>query len=180
LLNLAGTLSSLAAFRVHNESHPLKAARQVTALITLALGVFLAWQGTGLRIEGDFGPGPGFFPFWIGCGISVLSALWLAQLMLRRTTEADGAFLPPREGAAKLTLVIGALIAFMLLLRPIGFNLAMLGLLLVLFFAIDRTHVAAKLVIAVAASFGVNWLFEHALNVPLPDASIPALQALGL
>jgi len=157
----------------------LQAARRITALISLALGVYLAWQGTKLRIEGDFGPGPGFFPFWVGCGVAVLAVLWLAQLLLRPAAESGEAFLPTREGAAKLALVTGALVGFMLLLRPIGFNLAMLGLLLVLFFAIDRRHVAAKLAIAVAASFGVHWLFEHALNVPLPDASIPALQQLG-
>ncbi len=158
----------------------MKAARQVTALLALALGAYLAWQGTKLRIEGDFGPGPGFFPFWIGCGIAVLSALWLAQLVFQRASVSPEAFLPTREGAAKLALVVGALVDVVLLLRPIGFNLAMLGLLLVLFFAIDRRHVVAKLVIAVAASFGVHWLFEHALGVPLPDASLPALQALGL
>ncbi|MBL8697630.1 MAG: tripartite tricarboxylate transporter TctB family protein [Alphaproteobacteria bacterium] len=158
----------------------MKAARLVTALLVLALGVYLAWQGTRLRIEGDFGPGPGFFPFWIGSGIAVLATAWLAQLVLRPAVAAGERFLPPRDAAAKLAIVVGALVAFMLLLRPIGFNLAMLGLLLVLFFAVDRRHAAAKVAIAVAASFGVHWLFEHALNVPLPDAALPALQALGL
>lgn len=155
------------------------AARIVTALLTLALGAYLAWQGTRLRLEGDFGPGPGFFPFWIGCGLALLSAFWLVQLVLKRDAEAGLAFLPPRGSRATIVLVLAALVAFMLLLRPIGFNLAMLGLLLVLFFTIDRRHVPAKLAIALAGSFGVHWLFEKALNVPLPDASLPALQQLG-
>lgn len=157
----------------------MNAARQATALLTVALGAFLAWQGTRLRIEGDFGPGPGFFPFWIGVALASLGGLWLAQLVLRPAGDSRAAFLPPRDSRGRLVVVFAALIGFMLLLRPIGFNLAMLGLLLVLFFTIDRRFVIAKVAIALAASFGVHWLFERLLSVPLPYASLPALQLLG-
>lgn len=158
----------------------MKAARQTTALLACALGAFLAWQGTRLRIEGDFGPGPGFFPFWIGLALVVLGGLWMAQLVLKPAADVGAAFLPPRDSRGRLALVLASLVGFMLLLRPIGFNLAMLGLLLVLFFAVDRKFVAAKIAIALVASFGVHWLFERMLNVPLPYASLPALQTLGL
>lgn len=157
----------------------MKAARLVVALLVLVLGASLAWQGTRLRLEGDFGPGPGFFPFLIGCGLALLSALWIVQIALQSGAASGIAFLPPRESRTTLVVVLAALVGFMLLLRPIGFNLAMLGLLLVLFFAIDRRHVPAKLAIAVVGSFGVHWLFEKALNVPLPDAGLPALQQFG-
>jgi len=93
----------------------------------------------------------------------------------------DGApFLPPRGSRGVILAALGALVAFMALLRPIGFDLAMLALLLALFFAIDRTHPVAKLAIAVVASFGVHWAFETLLSVPLPNAGIPFLRQLGL
>ncbi len=158
----------------------MKAARQITALLAFALGAFLVWQGRRLRIEGDFGPGPGFFPFWIGIALVVLGGVWMAQLVLKPAGDAGAAFLPARDSRGRLAVVFAALVGFMLLLRPIGFNLAMLALLLVLFFAIDRKFVVAKITIAFAASFGVHWLFERKLNVPLPYASVPALQHLGL
>lgn len=152
-------------------------ARLVTAVICMGLGGYLAWQGTRLKLEGFFGPGPGFFPFWIGCAILVLGALWSVQIV--RSEPSVEAFLPPRERRATMAIVIGGLLGFMLLLRPIGFDLAMLSLLLVLFFAIDRSHPGAKIVIAVAGSFGVHWLFENMLRVPLPGAQIEALSRLG-
>lgn len=161
----------------------MKAARQVTGLIVVALGIFLAWQGTRLRIDGDFGPGPGFFPFWIGLALAAMGLAWSLRLAFGAAV-ADGddgqeAFLPPRENLVLVAAAVGALLCFMLLLRPIGFDLAMLALLLAMFFAIDRSHAVAKVAIAIVASFGVHWVFEALLGMPLPNAAIPALRQLG-
>ncbi len=159
----------------------MKPARQVTGLLVVAFGAFLAWQGTRLRIEGDFGPGPGFFPFCIGLALAALGIAWSARLAFGAPAQDDGEpFLPPREARVVIAAAIGALVAFMVLLRPIGFDLAMMALLLALFFLVDRTHPVAKLVIAVVASFGVHWAFETLLAVPLPNAGIAFLRQFGL
>ena len=55
----------------------------------------------------------------------------------------------------------------------------MLGLLLGLFFAYDREHALAKVVVALAGSVGTHYVFERFLRVPLPDATLPALRSLG-
>ena len=68
---------------------------------------------------------------------------------------------PEPGGALRVASIIGALVAFALLLTPLGFQLTMLGLLLVLFFAFDRTHVGAKLA----------W--------PSPAASAPTTRSSG-
>lgn len=141
---------------------------QVASLVFAAGGSFLVYQGFRLRLDGQLGPGPGFFPFWIGLAICGLSFLWLVQVSKAPASEIDPDFLPSRSRGIGLLLVLAAMVAFMLLLRPIGFNLAMLGLLLFLFFAIDRKFVLAKLAIALIASFGLHWVFEKVLKVPLP------------
>lgn len=158
----------------------MKAARQVTGLLVVALGIFLAWQGTRLRIDGDFGPGPGFFPFWIGLALAAMGTAWSARLAFGTAAAGDsGEFLPPRGARLVIGATIGALVAFMLLLRPLGFDLSMLALLLALFFLVDRSHVVAKVAIALVASFGVHWVFETLLAVPLPNATLPYLRQLG-
>jgi hypothetical protein len=106
---------------------------------------------------------------------------WSARLAFGAPAPDDDApFLPPRESRVVILAALGALVAFMALLRPIGFDLAMLALLLALFFLVDRTHPVAKLAIAVAASFGVHWAFETLLSVPLPNAGIAFLRQFGL
>jgi putative tricarboxylic transport membrane protein len=159
----------------------MHAARRATGLAVILLGLFLVWQGTRLRIQGDFGPGPGFFPFWIGCALAALGTVWSAQRAFARAADeaSDAAFLPPPGARATIAIVIAALLGFMLLLRPFGFDLAMLALLLTLFFAIDRGHPRAKILIALVGSFGVHRVFETVLAVPLPGAALPALRQLG-
>lgn len=157
----------------------MKRIYQATSLLSAGIGVFFILQGLQLQLEGQVGPGPGFFPFCIGIGLVVLSAVWLAQVSLRPAEALAPDFLPPRRELIMLGTIVLALIAFMLLLRPLGFNLAMLALLLFLFFVIDREHKVAKLVTAVIGSFGVHHVFEQWLRVPLPFASLPMLRQLG-
>jgi len=157
----------------------VKRVHQITGLIFLGIGAFLVHQGYRLRLEGQLGPGPGFFPFWIGVALSALSVVWVAQSTLRPAPVAAPDLVPARADALRLLTVIAALVAFMLLLRPIGFDLAMLSLLLFLFFVMDRRHAVAKVVIAGLGSFGVHAVFEQILRVPLPYASLPLLTRLG-
>jgi putative tricarboxylic transport membrane protein len=158
----------------------VRRVHQAASLLIAGIGVFLVFQGMRLRLEGQVGPGPGFFPFWIGVTLTVVSLLWLVQSSLRQATVAAASLLPPRRDLLMLVSVVLALIVFMLVLRTIGFNLAMLGLLLFLFFVVDRQHAVAKVVIAFVGSFGVHYVFEQLLRVPLPFASLPLLRQLGL
>lgn len=158
----------------------MKRIYQVTGLIFFGIGLLLVFQGQALKIQGDFGPAPGFFPFWVGIALSAMSLLWFAQVSLAPAPALPADFIPERPQLRAIIVVVLALIAFMLLLRPIGFNLAMLGLLLLLFFAAGRDHPIAKIVIAFAGSFGLHYVFEQILRVPLPFASIEFLRQLGL
>jgi putative tricarboxylic transport membrane protein len=150
--------------------------RQAAALVVTAIGVFLALAGVRLRLEGQYGPGPGFLAFWVGLALAVLGPVWLVQVSLAPPPA-------PRPsapgGPARVAAILGALAAFAVLLAPLGFTLVMLGLLLGLFFAYDREHALAKIVVALVGSVGTHYVFERFLRVPLPDATLPALRSLG-
>jgi hypothetical protein len=154
----------------------LTRVRQAAALIVTAIGVFLVLAGVRLRLEGQYGPGPGFLAFWVGLALAVLGPVWLVQVSLAPPPA-------PRPsapgGPARVAAILGALAAFAVLLAPLGFTLVMLGLLLGLFFAYDREHALAKIVVALVGSVGTHYVFERFLRVPLPDATLPALRSLG-
>jgi putative tricarboxylic transport membrane protein len=155
----------------------VKAVRQLSALVLAGTGVFLVFAGIRLRLEGQYGPGPGFLAFWVGLPLAILSAVWLGQVSLAPATPAPTG--SERGGLVRVASIILTLVTFAVLLTPLGFKLVMLALLLGLFFAYDREHVLAKIGMAVAASVGTHYVFSHYLRVPLPDASLPALRALG-
>lgn len=153
---------------------------QVASLLLLSLGLFLVYQGRAIGLAGHFGPGPGFFAFWVGIALATLSLAWGAQASLRAAKAVPPGFVPERSGIVRVASVMLAMVAFAVLLTPLGFNLAMLGLLLFLMLAFGREYLAGKIVIAVAGSFGVHYVFEKLLRVPLPYSSIAFLRDLGL
>ena len=152
----------------------------VMALLFVAAGLFMTYGGYSLKLKGQYGPGPGFTAFWIGLPLTVLSAIWLVQLCLQWRARDPASFESERGGLRRVAAVLLALVAFGALLVPFGFDLAMLALLLFLFFAFTRDHPILKIAIAFAGSFGVHYSFEHFLRVPLPHASIGFLRGLGL
>jgi hypothetical protein len=157
----------------------VKRVRQLASLVLAATGVLLVLAGLRLRLEGQYGPGPGFLPFWVGVPLAILSVIWLGQVSLARADAAPLGAESGLGGGMRVASILAALVAFALLLTPLGFTLCMLGLLLFLFFASDRRHVIAKLIVALAGSAGTQYAFERLLRVPLPSASLPALRSLG-
>src|SRR5262245_59050860 len=153
---------------------------QGASALFLALGAWLAWQGTQLGVQGMLGPGKGFFAFWVGLAMALFAGLWFVRASFGPVIAIDPAAIPPRDGLLRVVGVLFASVAFMLLLRPLGFNLSMFGLLLVVFFIADRNYPLLKVAIAIVASFGLHYLFEQALRVPLPYSSFEMLSRLGL
>ena len=152
---------------------------QSTSLLSLGVGLYLVFQGRALGLAGQFGPGPGFFAFWVGVTLTMVSIIWGCQVSLQPVEPRPADFIPERGGILRVSLVVIALVAFNFLLDPLGFNLAMFGLLVFLLFAFGREYPILKIVISIAGSFGVHYVFEKLLLVPLPYSPVAFLRNLG-
>jgi hypothetical protein len=159
---------------------PARPALQVTSLIFIAIGLFVLVSGLQLRLFDRYGPGAGMFPALIGGGLALAGLVWLLQLSF----GAAGRDLAPidtdRAGLVRVGLTLAALLIFAALLPLLGFKLAMLLLLLAMLLGFKWEHVPLKIVLAIACSFGLHYVFEAGLRVPLPYSALPALRALGL
>lgn len=175
----------------------------VVAGLVLVLGVATAWGGWQLDYWTPLGPGPGFFPFWLGLLLGLLGAIWIgSDLRARRRTharvlaavenqpeETPGASVAPPttegEDEQPYDLRTSAAIVVSLcilagLLDVIGYQLSMLLFLFFHLFVMGRRGLLLALVISLAGSFGVFVIFTRLLTVALPTASIPFLAQLGL
>ncbi|MHB8771676.1 MAG: tripartite tricarboxylate transporter TctB family protein [Syntrophales bacterium] len=136
--------------------------------VMLAFGAFVILQSLKHSYYGsDFGPGPGFFSFWLGV---LLMALSLAQIVMtyRRPAEPlPAGFIPNREGVHRMLSIIGALAAALLLMTTLGYSLTMLGFCIFLLRRLGRQPWWLTLVLAAVASFGTAYLFML-LQVMLP------------
>ncbi len=140
------------------------------ALCALFLGMaFVAW---GYSLSDRLGPGPGFFPFWLGLVGAALTAGTIVQLWRGSTDlpEEDTAW-PDRAGALRAGLLLMGTCAAALALEPLGFRLTAFAFTIALLLALGVRRPVVIAVFALASSFGLFHVFYYWLKVPLPMGS---------
>jgi putative tricarboxylic transport membrane protein len=145
----------------------VRTADRIGAAVLLALAVaytataagrYTYWTATG--------PGSGFFPFWLGLGLAVLSALLLVSAVRRR--DPGPAWLPTGHGAARFVVVVIVTAVFIAVLPLLGMVLGTAVFLAVLLRMLEGHSWRATVAVAVGAAV-VNWaVFVLWLKVPFP------------
>jgi putative tricarboxylic transport membrane protein len=135
--------------------------------ILIALGLFVIGQSLGWEYMTRDGPGPGFFPMWIGIALVVLPALYMATHVydLKRGEPVHHT---SWSGAGIILLGWAAFMLIVALIKPIGF----IGALIVMAVIYVRLIYGRSLLAAAAVAFGSAlgfWvLFVKLLNLRLP------------
>ncbi len=136
--------------------------------ILLVFGGFVIHESLDLSYYGtDFGPGPGFFSFWLGVLLSVLSLIQIAGTFRGPREPLPEEFIPAAAGIRRMLCILGALVASLVLMKPLGFSLTMLGFCIFLFRTLGSQSWWLTLTLAVAGSFGLFYVFGL-LQVILP------------
>ena len=146
----------------------MKRGWQVALVALVATFAFFAFESFQLSLRDALGPGPGFFPFWLGVLGAVLAVFLLTQLHLNRVDLGTEALVFDRAGVRNAMLVLVGLIVATALLDVIGFRLSMLLLIPYLLLVLGVRNWVTVGICAVAGSFGVYYVFFDLLKVPLP------------
>ncbi len=154
---------------------------QVASLIILAGSAYVMVESR-IRINyyTEYGPGPGFFPFWCGVLMALFSTIWLLQVTRGPASGSAMDLVPDRIASIRIVAVIAALCLFAFLLGYLGFLLTMFAFLLILLFALGRQRLLLTLILSVGLSWGMTYLFRSMLDVQLPLSNIEFLANLGL
>jgi hypothetical protein len=90
---------------------------RVSGLFWLAVALFAAAQGLSLGLGSLRHPGAGFFPFWGGLVLGLLSVL----LVVRSPTQDAPSAARLRPDTVKPVVAAGAILGYLLLLEVLGF-----------------------------------------------------------
>jgi putative tricarboxylic transport membrane protein len=153
---------------------------QVISLVFLALGLYVVMESIRLVYMLPMGPGPGFFPFWLGALIAALAAVWFVRTTIRPPEPAEESFLPRGTAARRILSVLAATALMPALGEHLGFRLTMLACLLFLLGVAGRQKPLVTIPISLIGSFGVYFVFHDLLDVYLPTARFSPLLELGL
>lgn len=144
-------------------------ANIIAGLAVLLLGlatIIAAWLT--LPYSGEFGPGPGFLPTWLGITLTVC-AIPVLITDIRNTATSEKLFRPE---TMKCLQVLGLIVAVYLALPGLGFA-AGLGLITGGGMRLMGRHRwVSCAAAAIGTAVGIHYLFGQALGIPLPKGLI--------
>ena len=145
----------------------MRTADRIGAAVLLALAVaytataagrYTYWTATG--------PGSGFFPFWLGIVLAVLSTLLLVSAV--RRPDPGPSWIPRGHGAARFVVVVLVTAVFIALMPLLGMVLGTAVFLAVLLRMLEGHSWRATVAVAVGAAVA-NWaVFVLWLKIPFP------------
>lgn len=138
------------------------------------LGAWVVWHARGMQYDTPVGPGPGFFPTWLGGLLALLSLGALIEALRMPQPAAE------RPAWRDIAVTLGAVIAFGLGIERLGFVFTMFGVLLALLLAHGCRLFPTALLVAFVGSLGVGYAFNRWLGVFLPPAPFGLLASIGL
>lgn len=139
----------------------------VTSLFLIALGVFVVAQAWDWPYLTRDGPGPGFFPFWIGLALIGLSGWHIARQYAEARNGRSSA-VTSWKGAQPALVGWAALMIAAALIKPAGFTVTYALLTAFLIRVVYRQSWTAALVVSLVSA-AVFWvLFVKLLQVQLP------------
>jgi putative tricarboxylic transport membrane protein len=139
----------------------------IAAACLAAFGIYVVYVGSKLSYVSEVGPGPGFFPFWIGIGLLVFGAyqMVLSYASARRHSDPVA---PLWSGSGRALGAWLGLAVAIALFRWIGFALSFVLLTIFLIVVLDRRPFVLAVGIGAGLALAFYIVFEFALGVSLP------------
>lgn len=141
---------------------------RIAAIFFLAVAVFFAVYARSVEIGTWNEPGPGFLPFWAGLTLAAMSVALLIGSCARKAWAVRPSFFPKSDSWKRVLATFLSLIAYNLLLNPLGFTLStFLFLAFLVKFIFPQTW-PRTLMVSVLGSVIARLLFINFLETQLP------------
>ncbi|MDI6755216.1 MAG: tripartite tricarboxylate transporter TctB family protein [Thermodesulfobacteriota bacterium] len=161
--------------KVNQTGNRKQRINQVFALLWLVVGVIFIIQSRGLEYMAEYGPGPGFLPFWLGVGFILLGLVLLAQVTFSRKEKEDLS-LPSKYAAWQMFLVMLGFFGFVFLGEKVGFLFCIGLLFFFLLGFVERRGWKFSLAISIISTFLFWAIFELGLQLRLPPGLLELLR----
>ena len=140
----------------------------MAGILLLILSVAAIVGSRDLVYKVEFSPGAGFFPFWLGVSLLILSLILLTKNTVLTSSAKEENPLPGKEALLRILSILGSLLVGILLFERIGFLITMFVFVAFLLIVLEKYRWYSGILISLAMVFAVYGIFKIWLNVPLP------------
>lgn len=139
----------------------------ISGVCLAAFGIYVISVAAKLPYVSDVGPGPGFFPLWLGIGMVLGACCLVFPFFAPAANAANNQSQSWKSSGRALTGWLATIVAIFLLGR-IGFALSFVILTIFLIVALDRRPALLAVSVGVGLAVAFHLIFAVALDVSLP------------
>ena len=146
----------------------MRRCNQVVGILLLVFSIWVIWTSTELIYTVEFSPGAGFFPFWLGISLLILSVVLLLNNTILKLHMTEENPFPGRSALLRIISILGSLLVGLIVFERIGFLLTMGLLVAFLLIFLEKYRWYSGIVISALMVFAIYGVFKIWLDVPLP------------
>jgi putative tricarboxylic transport membrane protein len=138
----------------------------ISGIFVAAFGLYVTASSSRLDYVSEYGPGPGFLPFWLGIGLFALAVYLAVRNLIGQVREPSKA-----ESWTAVGRVLSGWLALMVavfLLPWIGFSLTLALLTTFLIIVLERRSRWTGVGVGFGLAIGFYLIFVFALGLSLP------------
>jgi len=139
------------------------------AIFLLIFGAFICLEARNLEMGRIVNPGPGFFPFWLGLALVVVSLALVIKSSWEKADRSPSNGLWKGSRWGKIPFSLAAMLLYAFFLGSLGYLLATFFLMFFLFRIIGSQRWTITIVGSLIGTFSTYILFKVLLQVRLPE-----------
>jgi putative tricarboxylic transport membrane protein len=147
----------------------MKKADRIFGVIGLGLALWSYLESTRLQYMTQFTPGPGFFPFWVGVTLALLSVYLIVDSFVRKPGAKDDAkLLPEKHMLYRVGFIMLMLVVVRYTMNLLGFPLTLALFTMAILLLLEHYSILKSVGYGIAYA-GVTWfIFEYMLSMGFP------------
>jgi putative tricarboxylic transport membrane protein len=147
----------------------MKKADRIFGVIGLGLAFWSYLESTRLQYMTEFTPGPGFFPFWVGVALALLSFYLIIETYIRKPGKNDDKkILPEKHMLYRVGFIMLMLVIVRYTMNLLGFPLTLAIFTTVILLLLEHYSIIKSAGYGIAYA-GVTWfIFEYMLSMGFP------------
>jgi hypothetical protein len=147
----------------------MKKGDRVFSIFGLGLSLWLIIESLEFDYLSEFGPGPGFEPFWLGIFLSILSISLFANTFRRQAgKEYEKPRLPGWKSLGRVGLIMLIIAGFALSFNTLGLVLTVFLFVALLLFTLEGVSIPKSIFYGVMFSGFVFIIFSYWMDITFP------------
>jgi hypothetical protein len=147
----------------------MKKGDRVFSIFSMGLSLWLILESLQFDYLSEFGPGPGFEPFWLGVFLAILSISLFVNTLRGPADEAyEKPRLPGWKSLGRVGLILLIIAGFALSFNTLGLILTVFLFVAVILYALEGVSIPKSIFYGIMFSGSVFIIFSYWMDITFP------------